>query len=167
MSPAPARSIFLRMPALAALAALLLLGGCQRAGNPIAAAIEHATRGPAAGDGSGAAGASDPLPLPPGFPDDVYLPSDYRVNSVMALPETSVLSLSVPGDVDALFADARAAMQAGGWTQTVAARHSADTAMLAFEKPAADGARSAMLSFNRNHGDERVILGVQLRRQRQ
>lgn len=165
MSPVPARPVLLSL----AVAAAVALGGCQQAGNPIATAIEHATRGPGADDGAGAAGTRDalPLPLPASFPDDVYLPHGYRVNSVMALPEASVLSLSVPGDVGALFADARRAMQAEGWTQTVAARHSADTAMLAFEKPSADGARSALLSFNRNHGDERVILGVQLRRQRQ
>lgn len=163
MSPVPARPAPLHL----AVAAAMALGACQQAGNPVATAIEHATRGAEDPGHAGSAAARDALPLPTGFPEDVYLPQGYRVNSVMALPEASVLSLSVPGDVGALFTDARRAMQAEGWTQTVAARHSADTAMLAFEKPAADGARSALLSFNRNHGDQHVILGVQLRRQRQ
>ncbi|NLW95671.1 hypothetical protein [Luteimonas wenzhouensis] len=159
MSPVPTRAIRL---SLAVLAALALLGGCQRAGNPIAAAIGHAARG--AGDaGPAAAGDRDSLPLPPGFPDDVFLPAGYRVNSVMSLPQASVLSLSVPGDVDALLAAAEAAMREDGWTRTLSARHSADTAMLAFEKPGTAGTRNATLSFSRNVGDERVILGVQLR----
>src|SRR5690606_27271016 len=111
MSPVPLRPLLLSI----VVPAVLALCGCQRPGNPIATAIEHATRGPAAGDDAGATGAREALPLPSGFPDDVYLPRGYRVNSVMALPEASMLSLSVPGDVDALFADARAAMQARGW----------------------------------------------------
>lgn len=81
----------------------------------------------------------------------------------MSLPQASVLSLSVPGDVDALLAAAEAAMREDGWTRTLSARHSADTAMLAFEKPGTAGTRNATLSFSRNVGDERVILGVQLR----
>ena len=156
----------------AVLASLLALGGCQRAGNPITeAAIEHATRsrGDAAGTTVGTPGAAmaahrgDSLPLPEHFPGDVYLPRDYRVNSVMDLQDVRVLSLSAPGKVASLFADARDAMLADGWTQTLAAQHSVDTAMLAFEKDAGSGRRSATLSFNRNNGDERVIVGVQLR----
>ena len=108
----------------------------------------------------------DSLALPGHFPEDVYLPDGYRVNSVMDLQDVSVLSLSAPGEVGPLFVAARDAMQAQGWTQTLAAQHSVDTAMLAFEKDGGDGARSATLSFNRNNGDERVIVGVQLRQRR-
>ena len=160
MSPVPVRAVQLSVTALVA---VVLLCGCQRAGHPIAAAIEHATRGPGDGNVAGQPGGHGSLTLPAGFPDDVYLPPSYRVNSAMDLPNASVLSLSVPGDVDALFAAAREAMRVDGWTQTLAARHSADTAMLAFEKPVTGGARSATLSFNRNLGDEHVILGVHLR----
>jgi hypothetical protein len=158
MSPVPTPTMRL---SAAALVAIALLCGCQRAGNPIATAIGQGARG--ATDAGGLAGTSDSLPLPPGFPEDVYLPQGYRVNSVMTLPRASVLSLSVRGDVDALLADAQAAMQAEGWTPTLSARHSADTAMLAFEKPGTGAVRNATLSFSRNVGDERVILGVQLR----
>ncbi|HRN63110.1 MAG TPA: hypothetical protein PK743_07375 [Luteimonas sp.] len=157
-----------------ALAAAMAVAGCQRAGNPITeAAIEHATRGhdggaagstPGGPDGGAARALSgDSLPLPAHFPADVYLPRDYRVNSVMDLQDVSVLSLSAPGKVASLFTDARGAMLAKGWTQTLAAQHSIDTAMLAFEKDTGTGHRSTTLSFNRNNGDERVIVGVQLR----
>ncbi|HLT45113.1 MAG TPA: hypothetical protein VK000_10690 [Luteimonas sp.] len=161
MSPVPFRAVQL---SVAALAALALLCGCQRAGNPIAGAIEHAVRGQ--GETGAAVGprAHESLALPASFPGDVYLPRGYRVNSAMDLRDASVLSLSAPGHVDALFAEAREAMRADGWIQTLAARHSADTAVLGFEKTGADGARSATLSFNRNHGDARVIVGVRLRR---
>jgi len=152
-----------------------LLGGCQRAGNPITeAAIQRATdqggiahddgqRMPGGGDGRTALQAGESLTLPEGFPEDVYLPRAYAVNSVMDLQDVSVLSLSAPGKVAALFSDARHAMRTQGWKQTLAAQHSVDTAMLAFEKDSDAGRRSATLSFNRNNGDERVIVGVQLR----
>ncbi|TYT26226.1 hypothetical protein FZO89_08100 [Luteimonas viscosa] len=158
----------------AMLAVASLLPGCQRAGNSIAeTAIERATRGygDAADTAPGHSGVrapagADSLALPGHFPEDVYLPDGYRVNSVMDLQDVSVLSLSAPGEVGPLFVAARDAMQAQGWTQTLAAQHSVDTAMLAFEKDGGDGARSATLSFNRNNGDERVIVGVQLRQRR-
>jgi hypothetical protein len=169
MTPVPHRGVRL---CAAVLATAVLMASCQRAGNPIAeAAIERAARGSvdagsvAGGDAPGTRPAPDALPLPAQFPGDVYLPRGYRVNSVMDLPDASVLSLSAPGHLDALFADARESMRAQGWTQTLSARHSADAAMLAFEKRAGGPARSATLSFNRNHGDARVIVGVQLRRQ--
>lgn len=151
-----------------------LLGGCRRAGNPITeAAIQRATehqggtadegQRAARGDGRAATQARESLTLPEGFPEDVYLPRAYAVNSVMDLQDVSVLSLSAPGKVAALFSDARNAMRTQGWKQTLAAQHSVDTAMLAFEKDTDAGRRSATLSFNRNNGDEHVIVGVQLR----
>ena len=120
----------------------------------------------AGGPDGGAARAlsGDSLPLPAHFPADVYLPRDYRVNSVMDLQDVSVLSLSAPGKVASLFTDARGAMLAKGWTQTLAAQHSIDTAMLAFEKPAEGARRSATLSFNRSNGGGEVVVGVQLRK---
>lgn len=166
MTPVPHRGVRL---CAAGLVAFALLAACQRAGNPIAeAAIERAARGTVDGGGGDAPAtvpARDALALPAQFPGDVYLPRGYRVNSVMDLPDASVLSLSAPGHLDALFADARESMRAQGWTQTLSARQSADAAMLAFEKAGDGAARSATLSFNRNHGDARVIVGVQLRRQ--
>lgn len=160
---------------LTALLAAWLAVGCHRSSNPVAeAAIRSATLGTSDGaqDGQQALRAHDEggsraasLPLPPHFPGDVYLPERYRVNSVLDLEGASVLSLSAPGDVSTLFSDARSQMRAQGWQQVLAAQHTADTAMLAFEKRGDAGVRNATLSFNRNNGDERVIVGVQLRDQ--
>ena len=66
-----------------------------------------------------------------------------------------------------LSAAARETMQAQGWTQSMSAQQSADTALLAFEKGEDQSRRSATLSFNRNNGDEHVIVGLQLQGQRQ
>ena len=155
----------------ASLAVLLALAGCQRAGDRLAeVAIQRAAG--SIGDGGGASAraggdgmvaVAESLPLPEGFPRDVYLPHGYSVNSVMDLQDVSVLSFSAPGQVPSLFASAREAMRAQGWRQTLAAQHSVDAAMLAFEKEAGDRRRRATLSFNRNHGEQRVIVGVQLR----
>ncbi len=132
------------------------LGGLGRA-------HDDGQRTPRGGDGRTAPQAGESLTLPEGFPEDVYLPRAYAVNSVMDLQDVSVLSLRAPGKVAALFSDARNAMRTQGWKQTLAAQHSVDTAMLAFEKDSDAGRRSATLSFNRNNGDEHVIVGVQLR----
>lgn len=153
---------------------VLLPCGCQRAVDRLTeAAIQRATVG-AGGDAGGAdargrgpatsADAAESLPLPDGFPRDVYLPRGYAVNSVVDLQDVSVLSLSAPGEVSSLFGSARAAMRAQGWRQTLAAQHSVDAAMLAFEKDADGQLRRTTLSFNRSHGEDRVIVGVQLRR---
>lgn len=154
--------------------AMLLPSGCQRAGDRLTeAAIQRATVG-AGGDAGGidarargpgmAAAAIESLSLPDGFPHDVYLPRGYAVNSVVDLQDVSVLSLSAPGRVSTLFGSARETMRAQGWRQTLAAQHSVDAAMLAFEKEADGQLRRTTLSFNRSHGEDRVIVGVQLRR---
>ncbi len=150
----------------------LAAGGCQKVGQTAAdAAIARATGiaidrhgEPAGGDGVEARpdARSRSVALPADFPEDVYLPVHYQVNSVMDLQGVSMISLSVPGEVDALLADAREAMQAAGWTQSMSAQHSVDSAVLAFEKGDGGPRRSATLSFNRNHGDRHVIVGVQL-----
>lgn len=161
-----------------ALAVVLSAGACQKVGETAAdAAIERATGARVdrdgdqvtlrSADGQLAIRAGDSVALPEDFPRDIYLPADYRVNSVMDLQGVSMVSLSAPGQVSALFAAAREAMQAQGWTQSMSAQHSADTAMLAFEKGDEAQRRSATLSFNRNNGDEHVIVGVQLQGPRQ
>jgi hypothetical protein len=114
-------------------------------------------------DAAGAFAAGQALLLPQEFPDDVYLPGRYAVHSVMDMPGVQVVSLFAPGDVSALSRDARTAMQHDGWTRRMAAQHSVDNAVLAFEK---DG-RSALLAFNRNVRadgvpDAGVIVSVQL-----
>ena len=167
------------LPSILVAALLLALAGCQRAENRLTeATIERAIQGRAAverdgdavasrtADGGLSTRAGESLPLPADFPGDVYLPADYAVNSVMDLHGVSMVSLSAPGDVSTLFKAARAGMQAQGWTQTLAAQHSVDAAMLAFEKPADGARRGATLSFNRHNGGDQVIVGVQLRQSR-
>lgn len=98
------------------------------------------------------------LQLPDGFPEDVYLPRDYQVRSVLEVSGTQVLSLSTQGKAMELFAEAREAMQASGWKQTMAMQHDANNAMLAFEKDA----RNAVVSINSGEDGE-VQVGLQLR----
>src|SRR3546814_10224773 len=43
------------------------------------------------------------LALPDDFPDDIYLPADYRINSLMDRGTLRVVSLQAPGQVSALF----------------------------------------------------------------
>ena len=151
----------------------LAAGGCQKVGQTAAdAAIARATgvaidrdgeqAGLHGGEAAPDARSGRQVALPADFPEDVYLPVHYQVNSVMDLQGVSMISLSVPGEVGALLADARETMRAAGWTQSMSAQHSADSAVLAFEKGEGGPRRSATLSFNRNNGDEHVIVGVQL-----
>jgi hypothetical protein len=107
--------------------------------------------------------AGSSLPLPDNFPKDVYLPARYTVDSAMDMGGTAMVAMTAPGRVTALFADARSTMRAQGWTQTMAAQHSVDNAVLVFEKDQ----RNATLSFNRAQGDDApgdgVLVSVQLR----
>lgn len=174
------KAVCARFAAVSLVAATLAVAGCQRARDTATAvAIERATGGQLETgregdrlglrppDGTLSIHGGDAVPLPADFPRDVYLPARYQVNSVMDLQGVSVISLSVPGQLSALYADARDRMQAEGWTQAMAAQHSSDTALLAFEKGSGPAQRSALLSFNRNNGDERVIVGLQLQRGQQ
>lgn len=161
---------------LLALTLVFAASGCQRASD---AMIERASGGQVAierdgetvvlkgKDGEMTIQGGDGLALPKAFPEDVYLPRGYAINSVMDLQGVNVIGLQAPGKVPGLFADAREAMAAQGWKETMAMQHSADSAMLAFEKPGSgDEPRSAMLAFN-DGGDESVTLSVQLRSTRQ
>lgn len=152
--------------------ALVALGGCRKSQESIAdAAIERASDGKVKIDRDGdrmtiktdqgemAVQSGEALPLPKDFPGDVYLPPDYRINSVMDLGGAKVLSLQADGKVSVLFDAARTAMDKQGWKQTMAMQNSTDTAMLAYEKDK----RAAVLSFNENSGDAGVTMSVQLR----
>lgn len=97
------------------------------------------------------------LALPENFPDDVYLPSDYRLTSVMDRGGLRVLSLQAPGRVPLLFDAARRAMRDSGWTQTIAVQDAGDTAMLGWEKER----RAAVLSLHAGGGG--VAMSLQLR----
>ena len=111
-----------------------------------------------------AAAAVDPdqaLVLPADFPPDVYLPAEYAVGRVLDVDGVRVVSLTTGGRVPALFADAREAMLAHGWRQTLSMQHSGDDAMATYEKDA----RATVLSFTAHPGGS-VALSVQLRSDR-
>jgi len=100
------------------------------------------------------------LSLPADFPDDVYLPAGYRIDSLMDRGHLRVISLRAPGRVSTLFDAARASMAGRGWKQTLAMRDAGDRAMLTYEK--AD--RVAVLSFDDDERDAGVVtVNVQLR----
>ena len=157
----------IRLPAIAKLAALALsvatLAGCpqsresfvESAHEPAARVLPAYTGQPARGAASGARTA---LALPDDFPDDIYLPADHRINSLMDRGALRVVSLQAPGQVSALFDDARASMDKRGWKQTMAMRDATDSALLTYEK----GDRAAVLSFNDDRGGG-VTINVQLR----
>lgn len=157
----------IRLPAVAVLAALALsvaiLAGCpqsresfvESAREPAAGTLPAYTGQPAR---SASPGARTALALPDDFPDDIYLPADYRINSLMDRGALRVVSLQAPGQVSALFGDARASMDERGWKQTMAMRDATDSALLTYEK----GDRAAVLSFNEDRSGG-VMINVQLR----
>lgn len=161
------------LPAVTAV--VLVLSGCQKAADAATeAAIERASGQKMevdrdgdrvsirTEDGEVTLEAGEALPLPADFPKDVYLPGRYDVDSVMDMGGMRVVNLTTRGKVSAVFAEAQQAMARAGWKQTMSMQHSADNAVLSFEKDA----RAAVLSFNRGEGDG-VVMGVQLRQQRQ
>lgn len=167
---------WIALPLLAA-GLLLALGACRKAAEASAEAATEAAIEAASGkdvdierdgdrtviktdEGEISMAAGEALPLPADFPKDVYLPKAYTVNSVMDMGGMRVVSVMSKGKVSGLFNDARAQMQSSGWKQTMAMQHSADNAMLSFEKDK----RNAVLSFNRaQSGPEGVVISVQLR----
>src|SRR3546814_13180772 len=92
------------------LAALVLsvvaLGGCpqsrdafvESAREPAARALPAYTGQPAHATVLGARGGGE-LALPDDFPDDLYLPADYRINSLMDRGTLRVVSLQAPGPI--------------------------------------------------------------------
>ena len=168
MRIAPYRNPFV----LAALPLALLLCACQQSAEErvASAAISAATGKDVEverdggkttfktdqGDVTVASG--DGLALPDGFPDDVYLPREYKVRSVLNVAGTQVLSLSAEGEATQFFNEASEAMQAKGWSQTMALQNDARNAMLAFEK----GERNAVVSVNADE-DGQVQIGLQFR----
>lgn len=143
----------------------IALAGCSRTGEAVDAAIARTGDGAIDRDAAAAIesasarlrqGAS--LPLPADFPQDVYLPPGYDIDSVLDMDDAMVMSLRAPGGVDTLFVDARDAMSHLGWQRTLSRRDSNGRAVLAFEK----GPRTAVLSFGRDHDRGDVVIGLQL-----
>lgn len=162
------------LPALAC--AALALAGCQKAADAAAeAAIERAGGGRVeverdgdrvsikTPDGELQVQSGESLPLPADFPRDVYLPRRYEINSVMDMGGMRAISVTTRGQVSGVFAEAQQAMARAGWKQTLSMQYSADNAMLSFEKDT----RAAVLSFNKGEGSDGVVMGVQLRQDRQ
>lgn len=96
--------------------------------------------------------------LPASFPQDVFLPGKYSVESVVEMNSTQLIALSTEGDVAKLYADARARMEKEGWTQTMAMQGSAHDGLLAYEK----GDRKATVSFNAEPDTQTVAVGLQI-----
>ncbi|MEZ0472456.1 hypothetical protein [Luteimonas salinilitoris] len=147
---------------LAAIGAVAL-AGCSRTGETVDAAIARND-----GDRLSTTAAAvapmpmrprAPLPLPADFPEDVYLPPGYDIDSVLDMDGALVLSLRAPGRIVALFAEARSAMTHLGWRQTLSRQDSDGSAMLAFEK----GPRAAVFSFGRDPDAGGAVIGLQLR----
>ncbi|MEP6633910.1 MAG: hypothetical protein ABJA62_06840, partial [Luteimonas sp.] len=154
--------------------AMLALAGCQQTGYGIADAAAARVNGERVGSANSTLDRgnedgldSDPvagIPLPDTYPKDVYLPTRYTVDSVLDVGGTAMVAMIAPGRVAVLYAEARNTMRAQGWTQTMAAQHSVDNAVVAFEKDR----RNATLSFNKAQSGEArsgggVVVSVQLR----
>lgn len=96
------------------------------------------------------------VPLPAGFPDDVLLPEDHQVVSVMTMgPATSVV-LRSPEPAAEIFSRMRSAQAASGWKETLSMQ-GAEGSMLGFEK---DG-RSLLVNL-RDDLDGRSVVSLSL-----
>src|SRR3546814_12620156 len=63
----------------------------------------------------------DSAQLPAGFPEDVFLPADYKVDSTLASGDFTMVTLRAPGEVAALADQARIGMESAGWEQQMMA----------------------------------------------
>ena len=153
---------------LGALALATAVSGCRQPREALAdSVLDPAALGLSAHDAHAGAprrpgtAHGEALPLPADFPDDVYLPPGYRIDSLMDRGDLRVVSLRAPGRVAALFEAARSSMDERGWKQTLAMREAGDSAMLSYEK----AGRTTVLSFNgAGDGRDAVAISVQLRR---
>lgn len=107
-------------------------------------------------DGEVAVAGGAAAALPRDFPDDVFLPADYIVDSTLAMNRELFIGLGVREDVPSVYAAAREAMSAHGWSETLAVLENSDNGLLSFEK----GDRGAILSFSRDGA--RTRMGLQL-----
>ena len=62
------------------------------------------------------------LALPADFPKDVYLPDDFVVGNVLTVPRMLTVSGVTQGNLDDVFAQARASMQQHGWLEKSASQ---------------------------------------------
>lgn len=136
-----------RLLALTLIAAVATLPACKKAQDAaVAAAIEQATGAKVDKDGNALTIKTDKgemkvvtaedggsVPLPAGFPGDIYLPAGHKVASVMDLAGAPMVNLTTPAAMAAVYADADKAMQAGGWKRELAMQ-SSDGSTLAYTK---------------------------------
>ena len=98
----------------------------------------------------------DNAQLPTGFPDNIFLPDDYKVDSSIASGEFTMVTLRAPGEVGALADAAKANMESGGWKQQMMAGDE-NSRIYAFRNEQT----VASLSFDR-HDEGGVLYTVQL-----
>lgn len=163
-------SIFFALVASASLAGT----GCKRAGEAaadaaIAAAsggkvdVSHADDGTttiktADGKETMTVSTGDGAALPTGFPKDVFLPSDYKVESALEMPGAMVTHVLTKGSVASVSSDADNRMQAQGWKQTMVLAQSGQAHIVMWEK----GQRHATLTIAGDTTQGGVQVGYQL-----
>jgi len=100
----------------------------------------------------------DAAQLPDGFPGNIFLPEDFKVDSTIASGEFTMVTLRAPGEVGALADAAKAKMASGGWEQQMMAGDD-NSRIYAFRQ----AQTVASLSFDR-HDEGGVLYTVQLSR---
>ena len=160
----------LRLISACLAASALLAAGCQKAADVATEkAIERATGQRVEVDRDGnqvrlrseegeiTVASGEGVALPVDFPDDVFLPANFRVSSVMDVGNARLVNLEAEGQVTTMFDAARADMESKGWTQTLAMQQ-ADGAMLGFSKDD----REVAYTFS-HHNGEGLMVGIQIR----
>lgn len=129
--------------AIAAVAAMGL-AGCGESGSEAAAEamagqvlgqdVEIDEEGDTVTIGGVRISSGDAAKVPDGFPEDVYLPAEYALESVMESEESTTLQMSTGVAADQLYADAVAAMTGQGWTQGMSLPPTDGVGLASFEK---------------------------------
>ena len=154
--------------------AMLAAGGCKRTGEaaadaPIAAAsggkvdVSHADDGTttistADGQQTMTVSTGDGARLPTSFPGDVFLPSDYKVESAMEMPGAVITHVLTQGSVASVSSDADKGMQGQGWKQAMVVAQSDEAHIVMWEK----GERHATLTIAGDKAQGGVQVGYQL-----
>lgn len=136
-----------RLLALALIAAVAALPACKKAQDAaVEAAMEKASGMKVDKDGNAVtikteqgdlkvttAEDGGSVPLPAGFPSDIYLPDGHKVASAMALGGTQMVNLTTAADMAAVHAATDKAMQDGSWKREMEMKTS-DGSSLAYSK---------------------------------
>jgi hypothetical protein len=114
------------------------------------------------GDKAMTISSGDSARLPASFPEDVYLPTDYEIDSVVDSAGFTMVSVRTGGDLGDASQAARQQMLDAGWKQSMAATDDDTNHLLAYE----NDDRTALMSFSTDSG-EGVVYSVQLSHKRQ